>query len=95
MNSLCSLPPAHRSLSQEAEAAGKPPPVTINMGLDPAIYIGACFRESANHAIRLQRAWRRRGITPATGGTGTGVAVKRIARAGKSSSRANCFPACA
>ncbi|WP_114193291.1 UbiD family decarboxylase [Edaphovirga cremea] len=28
---------------QKAEAAGKPLPVTINMGLDPAIYIGACF----------------------------------------------------
>ncbi len=27
----------------KAEAAGKPLPVTINMGLDPAIYIGACF----------------------------------------------------
>ncbi|HDT6026425.1 TPA: UbiD family decarboxylase [Enterobacter cloacae subsp. cloacae] len=28
---------------KKAEAAGKPLPVTINMGLDPAIYIGACF----------------------------------------------------
>ena len=28
---------------EKAEAAGKPLPVTINMGLDPAIYIGACF----------------------------------------------------
>jgi 4-hydroxy-3-polyprenylbenzoate decarboxylase len=28
---------------QKAEAAGKPLPVSINMGLDPAIYIGACF----------------------------------------------------
>ncbi|QUT16483.1 UbiD family decarboxylase [Rahnella inusitata] len=28
---------------QKAEAAGKPLPITINMGLDPAIYIGACF----------------------------------------------------
>lgn len=28
---------------QKAEAAGKPLPVTINMGLDPAIYVGACF----------------------------------------------------
>lgn len=27
----------------KAEAAGKPLPVSINMGLDPAIYIGACF----------------------------------------------------
>ena len=28
---------------QKAEAAGKPLPITINMGLDPAIPIGACF----------------------------------------------------
>lgn len=28
---------------KKAEAAGKPLPVTINMGLDPAVYIGACF----------------------------------------------------
>lgn len=28
---------------KKAEDAGKPLPVTINMGLDPAIYIGACF----------------------------------------------------
>lgn len=28
---------------QKAEAAGKPLPVSINMGLDPAILIGACF----------------------------------------------------
>ncbi|PZP51598.1 MAG: 3,4-dihydroxybenzoate decarboxylase [Pseudopedobacter saltans] len=28
---------------QKAEAAGKPLPITINMGLDPAILIGACF----------------------------------------------------
>lgn len=28
---------------QKAEAAGKPFPITINMGLDPAIFIGACF----------------------------------------------------
>jgi UbiD family decarboxylase len=28
---------------EKAEAAGKPLPVSINMGLDPAIYIGACF----------------------------------------------------
>ncbi|TKD34959.1 UbiD family decarboxylase [Azotobacter chroococcum] len=28
---------------QKAEAAGKPLPVTINMGLDPAILIGSCF----------------------------------------------------
>jgi len=27
----------------KAEAARKPLPITINMGLDPAIYIGACF----------------------------------------------------
>lgn len=27
----------------KAEAAGKPLPVSINMGLDPAIYIGSCF----------------------------------------------------
>lgn len=27
----------------KAEAQGKPLPVTINMGLDPAIHIGACF----------------------------------------------------
>ncbi|WP_209857492.1 UbiD family decarboxylase domain-containing protein [Chitinophaga sp. OAE865] len=27
----------------KAEAAGKALPVTINMGLDPAIYVGACF----------------------------------------------------
>ncbi len=36
---------------QKAEAAGKPLPITINMGLDPAIYIGACFE--AYHAVRL------------------------------------------
>jgi len=28
---------------QKAEAAGRPLPISINMGLDPAIYIGACF----------------------------------------------------
>jgi len=28
---------------QKAEARGEPLPVTINMGLDPAIHIGACF----------------------------------------------------
>ncbi len=28
---------------EKAEAAGKPLPVSINMGLDPAIYIGSCF----------------------------------------------------
>lgn len=28
---------------QKAEAKGEPLPVTINMGLDPAIFIGACF----------------------------------------------------
>ncbi|MEE4465830.1 UbiD family decarboxylase, partial [Azotobacter chroococcum] len=28
---------------QKAEAAGQPLPVTINMGLDPAILIGSCF----------------------------------------------------
>lgn len=28
---------------QKAEDAGKPLPITINMGLDPAIMIGACF----------------------------------------------------
>lgn len=28
---------------QKAEAAGKPLPISINMGLDPAIYITACF----------------------------------------------------
>lgn len=28
---------------QKAEKVGKPLPITINMGLDPAIYIGACF----------------------------------------------------
>ncbi|WP_115720513.1 UbiD family decarboxylase [Gallaecimonas mangrovi] len=28
---------------QQAEAQGKPLPITVNMGLDPAIYIGACF----------------------------------------------------
>ena len=28
---------------KKAEEAGKLLPVTINMGLDPAIYIGACF----------------------------------------------------
>lgn len=28
---------------QKAEAAGKPLAISINMGLDPAIYIGACF----------------------------------------------------
>ncbi|MCC8089020.1 MAG: UbiD family decarboxylase [Rikenellaceae bacterium] len=28
---------------QKAENAGKPLPVTVNMGLDPAIHIGACF----------------------------------------------------
>jgi len=28
---------------EKAEAAGKPLPVSINMGLDPAIHIGACF----------------------------------------------------
>ena len=28
---------------EKAEALGKPLPVSINMGLDPAIYIGACF----------------------------------------------------
>ncbi|MEI7731981.1 MAG: UbiD family decarboxylase [Verrucomicrobiota bacterium] len=28
---------------QKAEAAGQPLPVTINMGLDPAIYVAACF----------------------------------------------------
>lgn len=28
---------------KKAEAAGKPLPVTINMGLDPAVYVGACF----------------------------------------------------
>ncbi|WP_206035314.1 UbiD family decarboxylase [Gluconobacter kondonii] len=31
------------SFRQKAEAAGKPLPISINMGLDPAIYIGACF----------------------------------------------------
>ncbi|HWL84516.1 MAG TPA: UbiD family decarboxylase [Polyangiaceae bacterium] len=28
---------------KKAEAAGKPLPISINMGLDPAIHIGACF----------------------------------------------------
>ena len=28
---------------EKAEAAGKPLPISINMGLDPAIYLGACF----------------------------------------------------
>ena len=28
---------------QKAEAAGKPLPISINMGLDPAIYVSSCF----------------------------------------------------
>lgn len=28
---------------EKAEQAGKPLPITINMGLDPAIFLGACF----------------------------------------------------
>lgn len=32
---------------QKAEAAGKPLPISINMGLDPAIYIGATFQPPA------------------------------------------------
>jgi UbiD family decarboxylase len=28
---------------QRAEAAGRPFPVSVNMGLDPAVYLGACF----------------------------------------------------
>jgi UbiD family decarboxylase len=32
---------------EKAEAAGRPLPVSINMGLDPAIYIGACFEAPA------------------------------------------------
>lgn len=31
------------SFRQKAEKAGKPLPVTINIGLDPAIYIASCF----------------------------------------------------
>ena len=27
----------------KAEAAGKPLPVSVSIGLDPAIYLGACF----------------------------------------------------
>ncbi|WP_329604871.1 UbiD family decarboxylase, partial [Vibrio nitrifigilis] len=28
---------------QKAEAAGKPLPITVNIGLDPAVYVSACF----------------------------------------------------
>ena len=79
---------------KKAEAAGKPLPVTINMGLDPAIYIGACFEAPTTPFGYNELGVA--GITPATGGAGTGRGGKRKrSRGRKSSSRANCFPACA
>ena len=43
---------------QKAEAAGKPLPITINMGLDPAIYIGACLdvykRQGVKNALAAE-----------------------------------------
>lgn len=42
--SMYFLPGRHLdTFRQKAEAAGKPLPITINIGVDPAIEIGACF----------------------------------------------------
>jgi len=42
--SIFFAPGRHIDMFRErAEAAGRPFPVSVNMGLDPAIYLGACF----------------------------------------------------
>ena len=40
-------------LRAKAEAAGRPFPLTINLGLDPAIHLGACF-EAPTTPLRLR-----------------------------------------
>jgi 4-hydroxy-3-polyprenylbenzoate decarboxylase len=80
---------------KKAEEAGKPLPVTINMGLDPAIYIGACFEAPTTpfgyNELGVAGALRQQPVELVQG-----VAVKRKrSRGRKSSSRANCCRACA
>ncbi|WP_411545787.1 UbiD family decarboxylase [Klebsiella pneumoniae] len=67
---------------QKAEAAGKPLPITINMGLDPAIYIGACFDAFASpfgyNELGVAGALRQRPVELVQG---VSVPEKAIARA--------------
>ena len=80
---------------QKAEAAGKPLPITINMGLDPAIYIGACFEAPTTPfgynelgvagALRQRRwSWCR-----------ASASRRKLSPAPRSLLKANCCPACA
>ena len=66
---------------KKAEAAGKPLPVTINMGLDPAIYIGACFEAPTTpfgyNELGVAGALRQQPVELVQG-----VAVKKSDRAG-------------
>jgi len=67
---------------QKAEDAGKPLPVTINMGLDPAIYIGACFEAPTTpfgyNELGVAGALREQPVELVQG---VAVAEKSIARA--------------
>ena len=67
---------------QKAEAAGKPLPITINMGLDPAIYIGACFEAPTTpfgyNELGVAGALRQRPVELVQG---VSVPEKAIARA--------------
>ncbi len=80
---------------QKAEAAGKPLPITINMGLDPAIYIGACFEAPTTPfgynelgvagALRHVRwSWFR-----------ASASRRKPSPAPRSLSKVSCCPACA
>lgn len=80
---------------QKAEAAGKPLPITINMGLDPAIYIGACFEAPTTpfgyNELGVAGALRQRPVELVQGVS----VLRKPSPTPRSSLKANCCPACA
>lgn len=65
--SVCFAPGRHIEIfRQKAEAAGRPLPVTVNIGLDPAVYIAACFEAPTTplgcDELSIAGGWRGRPI---------------------------------
>jgi 4-hydroxy-3-polyprenylbenzoate decarboxylase len=80
---------------QKAEAAGKPLPITINMGLDPAIYIGACFEAPPRRLAITNWASPARCVSVRWSWCRASASRRKPSPAPRSLLKANCCRACA
>ncbi len=80
---------------QKAEAAGKPLPITINMGLDPAIYIGACFEALPRRSAITSWASPARCVNVRWSWFRASASRRKPSPAPRSLSKVSCCPACA